>query len=207
MAKSKGVVFNIKNLKYSVYDHDTETYGMPKDLAYADSLALDSTYAETVGYGDGKKNVVIPTDHGFTGQLVVTAIENQYELDMGRKMQLATGLATTTQKQSVKHAIYFELEKVQDDGSGTEVMKIWLYNCITGAAGETYNQNGDSPTINTYSYPLSVMGDTILQNGSTDPYVDEFGVTAIATKNSVVPGDANYATFGESVPAPEAPAA
>ncbi len=98
--------FNIKNAKYAL---ETDSgYGTPVPFGYSDSIALEADYAEKVIYGDGKKVLTLPNDKGKTGTLTLLTLDEEYEIAMKRRMQIAVGIAEIKQLASVRHAIYFE---------------------------------------------------------------------------------------------------
>lgn len=205
MAKQKMVRFGVKNLKYAIKDETTGEYGAPVDLAYAEAIALQDTYTETPIYGDGEIIMVLGTDKGETGTLTVTNIEKDYEIACGRQMELDNGLADVQQRCSVRHAIYYETEAIKD--GQTITIKNWLLNCYTGKASESYAQTKDSPTINTYEYPITILGEIIKNNAGTDNYTDANGNTVKCTKLTCYPDDTGYSTFASAVPVPKAKAA
>ncbi len=89
MAKSKVLLFNVKNLKYAT--KTLGVYGTPVDLAYAKQVTLEADYSETTIYGDGEKLAVIPNDKGKKGSIIVTAIDSVYEIACGRAMTISGG--------------------------------------------------------------------------------------------------------------------
>lgn len=200
MAKTKMFKFNIKNVKYAVKGTGG-TYGTPKDLAYASSISLEANYDETNLYGDGQILAVLGDDKGKTGTLAVTNIEKEYEIDMKRSMEINGGLAEIQQRSSVEHAIYFEVDALEDGKSIT--IKNWLLNATTGKASETYNQTEDNPTINTYEYSLTVLGVNLKDSAGTADYKDENGNTVKVFRVTSFPGDTGYATFENTVPTPK----
>jgi len=192
MAKKNLFKFNIKNLKFA-FEGDT-----PVGLAYANSLSLEVDYEETVLYGDGKKLAVLANYKGKTGTIGVTNIEEDYEIASGRGMHIEGGFADVQQLQSKEHSIYYEVEGVLDGEKIT--IKNWLFGCITGKPGESYEQTTDSPTVNNYEYPLTVSGTYLQDVDGTADYVDDKGNTLKVFKLSAYPDDTDYATFGETVP-------
>lgn len=202
MAKSKRIKFNVKNVKYALLT-DGE-YGAPIDLAYANSLTLEADYNEQKIYGDGQVIAILSDDKGKTGTLSVVDINDDYEVACGRKMILENGIADIQQHSSVVHAIYYEVEAL--DGGVPITIKNWLFGCVTGKANESYQQTADDPTVNTYDYPLSVMGTEIkAATGETD-YVDKNGNTIKATQLTSYPDDLGFEEFGTTVPTPKAKA-
>ena len=201
MSKTKMVKFNVKNLKYSI-PTAPKTYPAPIDIAYATNVTLEADYNETKLYGDGLVIGIIGDDKGKTGTIGVTNIEDEYEIDCGRSLLLDDGSnADIQQRSTIEHAIYFEVDALE--GGVIKTVKYWLFGCITGKAGETYQQTEDDPTINNYEYPLTVLGQVLEANLTTEDYVDSNGNTIAVFRMKSVPGDANYATFGATVPTPK----
>ena len=197
MAKTKMFKFNIKNVKYAVKG-TLGTYESPKDLAYANSISLEANYDETKLYGDGEILAVLGDDKGKTGTLSVTNIEKEYELDMKRSMEIEGGTAEIQQRSSVEHAIYFEVDALKDGKSIT--IKNWLLNATSGKASETYNQTTDNPTINTYDYPLTILGVNLKDSTGKTDFKDENGNTIKVYRLTAFPEDTGYATFDKAVP-------
>jgi len=197
MAKKNLFKFNIKNLKYSFAAE------APVDLAFANSLALEADYDETVLYGDGQKLAILTDDKGKTGTLSVTNIEELYEIACGRAMLVQGGLGDIQQLESKEHALYYEVEGSLDGKRIT--IKNWLFGCITGKAGESYEQTTDNPTVNNFEYPLTVLGTTLQDEAGTADYKDADGNTIKCFRITSYPEDADYATFEATVPAAKQP--
>ena len=202
--KTPMIQFNVKNLKYAL-ETAPKTFAAPVDLAYAVSITLEAEYNEKTIYGDGQVIAIIPDDKGKTGAIGVTNIENDYEVACGRSVVLVDGeYADVQQMNSVKHAIYYETDAFED--GVTKTVKYWVYGCTTGKSSESYAQTEDDPTINTYEYPLRVLGQNLEANLSTEDYIDSNGNTRKVYRIKSVPGDTNYATFGDTVPTPKSAA-
>lgn len=199
MAKTKMFKFNVKNVKYSV--PVAGVFGTPKDLAYANSISLEADYEETKLFGDGQILAVLGDDKGKTGTLSVINIEKEYELDMKRAREIDSGLADVQQRSSVEHALYFEVDAIENGVAKT--IKRWVFGVTTGKASESYEQTQDSPTINTYDYSLNVLGTNLKNTAGTDDYKDENGNTIKVFYVTSFPGDAGYATFETAVPTPK----
>lgn len=200
MAKTKMFKFNVKNVKYAV-KNDLGTYATPEDLAYANSISLEADYDETKLYGDGQILAVLGDDKGKTGTLSVTNIEKDYEIAMKRSMEIDGGLADIQQRSSVEHALYFEVDAIEDGVAKT--IKRWVFGVTTGKASETYEQTTDNPTINTYDYPLTALGVNLKDTAGTADHTDANGNTIKVFYMTSFPGDANYATFQSTVPTPK----
>ena len=175
MAKTKMIKYNVKNLKYALKT-GPKTYGTVEDLAYGTSITLEADYNETKVYGDGQLLDVIPDDKGKTGAIGVTNIEDDYEVACGRSVELESGcFADAEQMNSVEHAIYYEVDAILDGERQT--IKHWVFGCRTGKASESFAQTEEDPTINSYEYPLTVEGQKLEANLTTDDYVDAKGNT------------------------------
>lgn len=198
MAKTKLKKYSIQNLKYSILTGDV--YGPPIDLAYAVSISLESDFDETKLYGDGEIIGVLADDKGKTGTLVVTNIEDDYEIACGRSLLISDGVADIGQRKHVQHAIYYEV--LGTENGVTKVFKHWLYNLYTGKPNETYQQTEDNPTLNNYEYSLTILGTNLRNLLDTADFIDAEGNKTKVFRVNSKPTDANYATFGDSVPSP-----
>ena len=168
MAKNKLVKYNVKNVKYSI-PTAPKTYPAPVDLAYAVSLTLEADYNETKFYGDGEVIGILGDDKGKTGELTVVNIEDDYEVACGRSLLLDDGsYGDVQQRKTEEHAIYFEVDAL--DAGVVKTVKFWMFGCITGKAGESYAQTEDDPTVNPSAYPLTVLGQNLEANLTTDDY-------------------------------------
>lgn len=204
MAKTKEVEFNIKNVKFAV-KQSNGTYGAVQDLAYAEAINLESTYSSEPVYGDGEILCEITSDKGLTGSLTLIQNSDDYEIAMNRKMLVDGGaVADITQRDSVEHAIYFEVHQLLD--GITKTKKVWLLNVTSGKPSETFTQSKDNVTLNNLEIPLTILGEKMMANDGLSVYVDANGNEKRVTKLSVKPGDASYATFGATVPTPKMPA-
>jgi len=197
MAKQKLFKFNIKNVKFAVRN-ELGTYETPQDLAYANSLALESTITEKELFGDGQVLAVVYSDKGFSGTLSVTNLEDAYEKACGRLFDVDGGVADIKQTKSVPHAIYYEVDAIADGERIT--IKSWLFNCTTGRASESYQQNQDDITVNYYDYPLKVLGEVLKDSTGTYEYIDDKGNRIYVTRLTAYPDSPGYETFGDAVP-------
>lgn len=198
--KTNEVQFNIKEVKFAVKS-DLGEYGAPEDLAYAESISLEPTYQSQHLYGDGLIIGEITSDKGMTGSLAIVQPSDVYEIAMKRKRLVAGGTADITQKDSVEHAIYFEVDSLS--GGVNKTVKVWLLNVTSGKPTETFTQSKENPTINNLEIPLVILGETLKNADGTADYVDENGNTVKVTRIVSRPTDANYATFGDAVPVPK----
>lgn len=199
MAKTKLIRFNVKNVKYAPWDGNK--YSAIQDLAYANSISLEADYSETKLYGDGEVIGILADDKGKTGTLSVVNINEQYEIDCGRAMKITGGLADVQQRKNIEHALYYEIEAINELGK-TITIKNWLFGVFSGKANETYEQTKEDPTINNYEYSLNILGTDLLKKGGLEKYIDATGNTVKVYRLTALPTDAGYATFGNTVPKP-----
>lgn len=195
--------FGIKNVKYAIPDA-TGSYvaATIKSLGGANSLALESQYSSKDVFADGKVLMVLASDKGLNGKLSMVHIEDDYEIAMKRKMLIDGGVADVEQLGTVPHALYFECDA--DDGSKKITVKNWLFNVISGKPNEQFDQDTESPNPSNYEMNLNILGVNLKTNAGTADYTDTNGNTLKVWRLSSVPTDANYATFGASVPTPKA---
>lgn len=199
MAKTKLLRYNVKNVKYAIKKNENE-YGEVKDLSYVDSISLEPQYEETKVYGDGEIIGVIPNDKGLSGKLKVININEEYEKDCGRLLDIKNGLASIQQRKTTEQAIYFEVDATTPEGK-IQTIKNWLFGVTTGKPSETFDQTKDAPTINNYEYNLTIKGE-LLKDG-LDLHIDK------STGNVVkvywiksAPTSEGYADFEKTVPTP-----
>lgn len=192
MAKQNMLKFNIKNVKYNVEEE-------VKDLTFAKSLTLESQYEEEKIYGDGEVILVLANDQGKTGSLGVIDVDNQFEKDLGRMIELEGGmLAEMQQHGSVPVDIYYEVD-AYDEGIKI-VIKNWLLGVTVGKASESYEQTTDATTFGSFEYPLTISGVNLKATTGNEDYMDAKGNKVKVFRATSYPGDTGYATFGSSVP-------
>ncbi|MDD4275926.1 MAG: hypothetical protein PHO33_03000 [Clostridia bacterium] len=191
--------FNVKNVKYAI--ENDGSYGTIKDLAYANSISLEANYSESKLFGDGEVLGVLGNDKGKTGTISVVNIEDHYEIDCGRALEITNALADIQQRKSVSHAIYYEIE-AYDEGQIITI-KNWLFGCITGKASESYEQTTEDPVINNYEYTLTVLGKNLKNSAGTEDYTDAKGNTIKCFRLTSYPDTTGYSTFGATVPTPK----
>ena len=194
--------FNIKNAAYAL--ENSSGYDAPVAFGYSDSIALEADYAEKVIYGDGRKVFTIPNDKGKTGTLALLAIDEAYEIAMKRRMKTASGTAEIKQLASIPHAIYFEFDYLDEDGT-MKTGKTVVYGVTSGRASESYNQTTEDINTNTVSYPLVIKGKPMMSNSGTDAYRDANGNEIYVWQETCIPGDSGYETFGKTITAPKVP--
>ncbi len=200
MAKTNELQFGVKNVRYAIKDNNG-SYGIPKDLAHAHEIALEPTFSSSRIYGDGRVIAEVISDQGKSGTLIVVQIPHEYDKDVRQKIEMTdNSVADITQLDTVEHAIYYEVNKLKNGVNQT--IKTWLLNVTSGKAAETFTQSQAEPTINNIEIPLTILGDYALGGSTENVYINTDGNKLKAYRITSKPGDANYASFHESVPTP-----
>ena len=115
-----------------------------------------------------------------------------------------------TDEVAVKDAkrIHFGFETtVKEKGKPPRKKKVWVFNAVVVPPNESLTQNQDSITLSTFDYNYTGYGINKKDAQGTADYVDANGQRTKVFTMSANPGDANYATFLESVPTPKMAAA
>lgn len=200
----KYLKFNIKNVKYALPDASGGYMTADiKSMGGAANMSLERIYSEQEIYADGQVMYILPSDKGLSGTLGLVTLDDDYEIAMGRLMEVDGGLVNIQQLTSKPHAIYFETDGISEDKERI-TLKHWLFNVTTGAPAENYEQDTENINPQNISLSLKILGVNLKSNTGEDDYVDENGNFLVVTKYTKAPTDAGYTTFGESVPSPKA---
>ena len=193
------VKFNIKNIKYALPKADGE-YETPVAYGFARSMALESDTSTKTIFGDGVKIAVIVNDKGKKGSMTTNVVSTDYEIAMGRKMKLESGIADIKQTKSIEHALYFETEALMSDGS-IKTAKTWLFNVISSRPSESFDQTEDDINESSFETPIEVKGIKVKYKDGDD-YRDTDGNEVFAWKTTVTNEDDAFETFGDQVVLP-----
>lgn len=198
MANGKSLVkFNVQNPKYAMPLADG--WGAPKSLGDARKIALEANTSTKNIYGNGRVICTIINDKGKTGTLSVNTVPDEYEVDMGRKIVTARGIADIKQTEIVRHCLYFETCEMRE-GNMQTVAKTWAYNIASTRPAESYEQTEDDITESAFELPLDIIGVPVM-NADGTPHKRN-GVTVYAWQMTVTPEDPEYDTFGDAVVLP-----
>lgn len=195
------IEFNVKNGKYAIQDNLGQ-YTI-KPLTWLNSFSKEKDLSTTDIYGDGEKVLTLVNDKGFTGVLGMTAQDLQYNEDLGFNATISNGLAEIKQRTIRTHAIYFETEFAGADGV-IKTKKVWVFGVETQAPSEAYEQTTDNINNSMVDYNITIKGTNLqIPSGNTTvDATDEYGNVIKIWTLSSLPGDANYETFGDTVPVP-----
>lgn len=197
------VRFNVQNIKYANPQADG-TFDAPVDYGTAIKMALQADSSIKKIFGDGRRICSIVNDKGKTGTMTTNNVSDAYEVDMGRKIRTANGLAEIKQRKNVVHAIYFETCGYNDDGS-MPIAKTWLYGVTSSRPAESFDQNTDDINESSFDTPLEMCG-VPLKNADGTIYKDDKGNEVIVWQQTVTPDDEGYDTYGDAVVLPVMPA-
>ena len=199
------VRFNVQNIKYATKKADG-SYDAPIAYGSAKKMALQAESSTKDIFGDGKRICSIINEKGKTGTMTTNNVSDDYEIAMKRKIRAKNGLAEIKQQEIVGHAIYFETCGYEEDG-GMPIAKTWLYGVSSSRPAESFDQNTDDINESSFDTALKMDGIPMLDGTGKKVYTDpKTGREVIVWQMTVVPGDADYETFGDAVVLPQMPA-
>lgn len=198
------VRFNILNAKWAMMLEDG-TYDKPKSFGpISRKIALETDSSTKKIFGDGSCQAYIINDKGKSAVLTTNILNDEFEKDMGRKMQTANGIASIKQQKVPTFALYFETEGVMEDGRMGATAKSWIYGVKSPTApSETFEQTTEDINETVYETSFEASGE-ILKDAEGKEYKDD------KTKCPVrvwwltsTPDMTNFNTFGDSVVMPK----
>lgn len=171
-------------------------------VLYAKNLNPSSLLEAAEQYADDRLLFRVPNDKGYDVELGTTAPDPELEKAAGFALEGADGLISASVVSYARGALYYEFKERDEDGRPSMV-KCWMYNVELGKGTGTYTTDESSVTFGAYSYPFRVYGDPLMDADGTNEHLDDRGVGRTAYMITARPGDAGYATFGDSVPVPK----
>ena len=196
------VRFNVQGVKWAMLVDGK--YGTPKSYGTATKIALEPDSSVKKIFGDGKRIASIINDKGKTSTLSTNNINDDFEVDMGRKMLLKKGIASIKQQKLPVFALYFETCGL-DENNDMPLAKTWVYGVTSSTApSESFDQNTDDINESTFDTPLEIEG-VPLKGANGAEWKDEKGNVVIVWQMTVTPDDEGYDTFGDEVVLPEMP--
>ena len=201
--KTKNILvrFNIQNLKWALQQADG-TYAKPKAYGTSKKIAIDADASVKKIFGDGKRIASIMNDKGKNAVWTTNNVNDEFEIEMGRKMRIKQGLASVKQQEIKLFAFYFETSGVDEDNS-MPLAKTWAFGATsTIAPSESYDQTTED--INESQYETSIeIGGVALKDADGSVYKDKkTGQEVRVWLLTSTPDCADFASFGESVPTP-----
>ncbi len=171
-------------------------------VKYAKNLNPSSLLEAVEQYADNRLLFRVPNDKGYDVELGTTGPDGELEKAAGYAMEGASGLISVGQVAYARGALYYEFIERDETGQASKV-KCWMFNVEVGKGTGTYTTDESSVTFGTYTYPMRVYGDTLMDSTGTAAYVDSKGLGRTAFLYTSRPGDTGYDTFGDSVPVPK----
>jgi|GEM_PF-5409208 len=201
MAKTKEVIFNVKECKYAV----AATPTVIKDVAYVDKISLQKNVSSQEVYGDGEVILEILADQGLSGALLLVNYPEDLLKDLGFLVEVDGGGLAEVAVQATKEVhIYVEVY-AHVDGQ-TKTVKMWIYNVTVQKPDLSYEQSKESPVFASFELPLKVLGVNLRDNTGLVDEVDADGMKTKVWRKYVKPGNTDYADFGTTFALPKAKA-
>ncbi len=194
------VRFNVQGVKWAMLvDGKYET---PKPYGTATKIALEPDSSVKKIFGDGKRIASIVNDKGKKGTLSTNNVNDDFEVDMGRKLVLKSGIASIKQQKLPVFALYFETSGLDEDNS-MPLAKTWVYGITSPTApSESFDQNTDDINESTFDTALEIAG-VELKDADDKVYKDpKTGVDVIVWQLTATPDDPEFETFGDKVVLP-----
>mgnify|MGYP001128831006 FL=1 len=194
------VRFNVQGVKWAMLVDGK--YGTPKSYGTATKIALEPDSSVKKIFGDGKRIASIINDKGKTSTLSTNNINDDFEVDMGRKMLLKKGIASIKQQKLPVFALYFETCGL-DENNDMPLAKTWVYGVTSSTApSESFDQNTDDINESTFDTALEIAG-TELKDASDAVVKDpKTGRDVMVWQLTATPDDEDFDTFGDAVVMP-----
>ncbi len=194
------VRFNVQSVKWAMLVDGK--YGTPKSYGTATKIALEPDSSVKKIFGDGKRIASIINDKGKTSTLSTNNINDDFEVDMGRKMLLKKGIASIKQQKLPVFALYFETCGL-DENNDMPLAKTWVYGVTSSTApSESFDQNTDDINESTFDTALEIAG-TELKDASDAVVKDpKTGRDVMVWQLTATPDDEDFDTFGDAVVMP-----
>ncbi len=194
------VRFNVQSVKWAMLVDGK--YGTPKSYGTATKIALEPDSSVKKIFGDGKRIASIINDKGKTSTLSTNNINDDFEVDMGRKMLLKKGIASIKQQKLPVFALYFETCGL-DENNDMPLAKTWVYGVTSSTApSESFDQNTDDINESTFDTALEIAG-TELKDASGAVVKDpKTGRDVMVWQLTATPDDEDFDTFGDAVVMP-----
>lgn len=195
----------VSNMKFA----PKQTEGYATDfipMKYAQSYNPGSQVESVEQYGDNRLLCRIPSDKGLSGEIGTTAQDPALELAAGYLKEGANGQVTTNVVDFLRGALYYEFIEIGPDKKSYAV-KVWQFNAEVGKGAANHATDKGSIEFGSYSYPIVIYGDPLMDTEGSKEYVDENGMGRTAFQYCSRPGDDGYADFDKTVPVPKVKAA
>lgn len=194
------VRFNVQGVKWAMLVDGK--YGTPKSYGTATKIALEPDSSVKKIFGDGKRIASIINDKGKTSTLSTNNINDDFEVDMGRKMLLKKGIASIKQQKIPVFALYFETCGL-DENNDMPLAKTWVYGVTSSTApSESFDQNTDDINESTFDTALEIAGTELKDASGTVVKDSKTGRDVMVWQLTATPDDEGFDTFGDAVVMP-----
>ena len=204
MSRTKAAAYHgVEGVKFAPKTADG--YADSEDMLsvlYAKNLNPSSLLEAVEQYADDRLLFRVPNDKGYDVELGTTGPDPELEKAAGYAMEGASGLISVGQVSYARGALYYEFLERDEAGQASKV-KCWMFNVEVGKGTGTYTTDESSVTFGTYTYPMRVYGDPLMDSAGTAKYVDAKGLGRTAFMYTCRPSETGYDTFGDSVPVPK----
>ncbi|WP_071428271.1 major tail protein [Merdimmobilis hominis] len=189
----------ITNAKYALRDDSGAPGTEVKEIPYIKSISHEPQVEAQEVFANDSKVLTIPSDQGSTGSLGTTAPYRALEIDLGQLMEVDGATAEVKITGYKRVDLYYEYSETTQSGINYKV-KVWALNVEMGKATRSHATDENTATLGEYQYPITIYGDKVKDSTGSAVYQDANGNEITATMVISVPGDANYADFGKTVP-------
>lgn len=194
------VRFNVQGVKWAMLVDGK--YGTPKSYGTATKIALEPDSSVKKIFGDGKRIASIINDKGKTSTLSTNNINDDFEVDMGRKMLLKKGIASIKQQKLPVFALYFETCGL-DENNDMPLAKTWVYGVTSSTApSESFDQNTDDINESTFDTALEIAGTELKDAAGAVVKDPKTGRDVMVWQLTATPDDEDFDTFGDAVVMP-----
>lgn len=194
------VRFNVQSVKWAMLVDGK--YGTPKSYGTATKIALEPDSSVKKIFGDGKRIASIINDKGKTSTLSTNNINDDFEVDMGRKMLLKKGIASIKQQKLPVFALYFETCGL-DENNDMPLAKTWVYGVTSSTApSESFDQNTDDINESTFDTALEIAGTELKDAAGAVVKDPKTGRDVMVWQLTATPDDEDFDTFGDAVVMP-----
>lgn len=175
-------------------------------LKYAQSINPSALLDSAEQYADDRLVIRLPNDKGYEGEIGTTAQDPELDKAAGFAFEGEGGLITTNAVRYLRGALYYEYRETDEDGVDSMV-KVWMLNTEIGKGAATHTTDKSSLEFGSYTYPIHVYGDPLMDSTGSAEYRDDRGLPRTAYMVCARPEDEGYADFGKTVPTPKVAAA
>jgi phi13 family phage major tail protein len=184
---SNKIKFGLKNVHYAVITETdgTITYGTPEPIPGAVNLTLDAAGESVQFYADDRVYFEENTNDGYTGNLEIALIPDDFRKDVLGEIEDANGALIENKDAKAKHfALLFEFD---GDAKKTRHVLYYVLASRPSVAGATTTniKEPQTETLNITARPAPDTGDVKAKVPQGEAAYDDF-YTAVYLKNAPI---------------------